>query len=143
MVQAITSVFLVAICVSGCSKTCADIGCVPVISISFSSPIDGAYRLQVSALGTAYAPMECPKTNNPPPGETRVSCSAAGFSIEGPDLFRGSDPPSEIAIQVEDLSSGTQVLAVSQTVKARVSGSLNPGCDMDCYRAQGALATSP
>jgi hypothetical protein len=127
---------------SGCAKTCSEIGCVPVISVLYSSPINGTYCLHVSTLGTTYGPIDCPSTDGPKTLESGIRCSAEGFSIQGPDLFRGSDPPSEIAIQIHDLSSGTQVLTTSQELTARVSGSLNAGCDMNCYRAEGSLVIS-
>jgi hypothetical protein len=140
-------VFLVlVVVVSGgaCSKPCLEVGCIPKISVTYSSPIAGAYRLQVAVFGVVYPAIDCPRLDGPMTAESGVGCDALGFSVQGKELFRGMDPPSEITVQVDEISSKDGAIAAAALVTTRLSGSVNgDGCDMDCFRAQGVLTILP
>lgn len=135
---------LVSVISLGCSKTCSEIGCVPIISVSYASSISGAYRLQVSALDATFGPIDCPRTDGPTTLESGLGCNADGFSLQGRELFRGSNPPAQISVKIDELSSPSVTIPAGTMVTTQVTGSLNgDGCDMNCFRAQGVVATSP
>jgi hypothetical protein len=134
---------IVLIAATACTKSCPEIGCVPSISISYSAPITTTYRLKVSVQGNDYPSIDCP-ASAAPPLQSAITCDESKFTVQGPELFLGSTPPSQIAVQVGDISNNAGALVTNREVSAHTAGSINgDGCDMNCYRAEGTLDLSP
>jgi hypothetical protein len=133
------AVVFVATALGGCNRACPEIACVPIISVAYSGQVDGAYDLAVSVLGHDYGTITCPQNIAPPLGSA-VTCDSSGFTVQGPELFDGANPPNTIAIDVRSLSASTITVDGIKSVTASVSSSLNGnGCEMNCYRAAGTL----
>jgi hypothetical protein len=125
--------------VASCERHCPEILCVPVISVSYSTPIAGNYTVELSVLDSTPSVTECPKAHASV-AASEVACSAAGLTIQGSELFLGPNPPAAVGVAVSRLTVSARDIVSNAIVNARVNGSANgDGCRMNCYRASGEL----
>jgi hypothetical protein len=128
--------------IGSCEPPCPEIGCVPNISISFSSPISGGY-LATIVVADHHFEGQCPRST-PTAVVSGMNCDANGITVQGMELFQNGQGQM-VPIVVEQLSqAGVSAVSVPADLSATISGSFNGSqCAENCYRASVTLPIVP
>jgi len=121
-------------------ETCREILCAPAVTVTLNNPISESYDLSVKVRGrdlTAHCPGQIAEQ------KFALLCDAKGFTLRSVELFQDVGAPPDVEVIVSSIKAGDRQIADNIVLRAKVTGSMNPGCPQSCYLASAILKIPP
>lgn len=128
--------FVLVSCDEG--RTCREILCGSEVTVKLTNPISEDYDLSVRVRDRELV-ARCPGSTMGQQFSIVLGCDANGFTLRGKDLFQDVGAPRDIEVVVSSIKTSDRQIADNLLLKAKLTGSNDPGCEQRCYRGAALL----
>jgi hypothetical protein len=119
-------------------ERCREVLCASAVRVTLNHPISEGYDLSVKVRGRDLT-ARCPGSTLAQPLPLTLVCDANGFTIHGGELFQDVGAPRDVEVVVSSIKTSDRQIADNLVLRAKLTGSNDPGCTQRCYLASAIL----